>query len=317
MMQSIWLMGPTASGKTGLALELARHLPVELISVDSALVYRDMNIGTAKPDVGILREFPHHLVDIIDPLEAYSAARFRAEALAAMREIHARGRIPLLVGGTMLYFRALQDGLAELPVSDPAVREAVLAEAAQLGWAAMHAKLAEVDPLIAARLHPNDPQRVGRALEVWRQTGMPLSTLQARGREQAAPDVGRVLKLAILPERELVRRRIAERFELMLRDGLIDEVERLRARGDLHLALPSMRAVGYRQVWEFLDGAHTYEDMVELAVTATRGLAKRQMTWLRSERDVCDITTSLDSTEGITHLVTALEAWLTGAEFTL
>jgi tRNA dimethylallyltransferase len=234
-----------------------------------------------------------------------------------MREIHARGRIPLLVGGTMLYFRALQDGLAELPVSDPAVREAVLAEAAQLGWAAMHAKLAEVDPLIAARLHPNDPQRVGRALEVWRQTGMPLSTLQARGREQAAPDVGRVLKLAILPERELVRRRIAERFELMLRDGLIDEVERLRARGDLHLSLPSMRAVGYRQVWEFLDHAHTYEDMVELAVTATRGLAKRQMTWLRSERDVCDITTSLDSTEGITHLVTALEAWLTGAEFTL
>jgi len=316
-LQSIWLMGPTASGKTGLALELARHLPVELISVDSALVYRDMSIGTAKPDAGILREFPHHLVDIIDPLEAYSAARFRAEALAAMREIHARGKIPLLVGGTMLYFRALQDGLAELPVSDPAIREAVLAEAAQLGWAAMHAKLAEVDPLIAARLHPNDPQRVGRALEVWRQTGVPLSILQARGREQAAPDVGRVLKLAILPERELVRRRIAERFELMLCDGLIDEVIGLRARGDLHLALPSMRAVGYRQVWEFLEDAHTYEDMVELAVTATRGLAKRQMTWLRSERDVCDITTLLDQTEGITHLVTALEAWLTGAEFTL
>ena len=316
-MQSIWLMGPTASGKTGLALELSRHLPVELISVDSALVYRGMDIGTAKPDAATLREFPHYLVDIIDPVEAYSAARFRAEALTAMREIHARGRIPLLVGGTMLYFRALQDGLAELPVSDPAVREAVLAEAAQLGWAAMHAKLAEVDPLIAARLHPNDPQRIGRALEVWRQTGVPLSTLQARGREQAAPDVGRVLKLALLPERELVRRRIAERFDIMLHDGFVEEVEALRARGDLHLALPSMRAVGYRQVWEFLDGAHTYQDMVELGVTATRGLAKRQMTWLRSEKDVCDITPCLNHAEGLAALVTALEAWLNGASFTL
>ena len=200
-MQSIWLMGPTASGKTGLALALARHLPVELISVDSALVYRGMDIGTAKPDVATLQAYPHRLVDILDPLESYSAARFRLDALEALKDIHARGNIPLLVGGTMLYFRALQEGLAELPVTNPDIRAAVQAEAAVLGWAAMHAKLAEVDPMIAARLHPNDPQRVGRALEVWQQTGVPLSELQARGREQAAPDLGRVLKLALLPER--------------------------------------------------------------------------------------------------------------------
>lgn len=316
-LQSIWLMGPTASGKTGLALELARRLPVELISVDSALVYRDMDIGTAKPDAATLHAFPHHLVNILDPAQAYSAARFRLDALAAMREIHARGKIPLLVGGTMLYYRALQDGLADLPVSSPEVREAIQAEAAVQGWAAMHAQLALVDPLIAARLHPNDPQRVGRALEVWRLTGVPLSEWQARGREQAAPEIGRVLKLALLPPRELLRERIAERFELMLRTGLLDEVQALRARGDLQAEMPSMRAVGYRQVWEFLDGAHTYERMVELGVTATRGLAKRQMTWLRSERDICDVTSCLDHANGVPRLVTALEAWLTGAAFTL
>ncbi|MDD2892415.1 MAG: tRNA (adenosine(37)-N6)-dimethylallyltransferase MiaA [Halothiobacillaceae bacterium] len=310
-------MGPTASGKTGLALELARHLPIELISVDSALVYRDMDIGTAKPDAATLHEFPHHLVNILDPAQAYSAARFRLDALAAMREIHARGKIPLLVGGTMLYYRALQDGLADLPVSSPEVREAIQAEAALQGWAAMHAQLALVDPLIAARLHPNDPQRVGRALEVWRLTGVPLSEWQARGREQAAPEIGRVLKLALLPPRELLRARIAERFEVMLRTGLLDEVQALRARGDLQAEMPSMRAVGYRQVWEFLDGAHTYERMVELGVTATRGLAKRQMTWLRSERDICDVTSCLDHADGVPRLVTALEAWLTGMEFAL
>lgn len=317
MMQSIWLMGPTASGKTNLALELARRLPLELISVDSALVYREMNIGTAKPDAATLREFPHRLIDIIDPAEAYSAARFRLDALAAMREIHARGNIPLLVGGTMLYYRALQDGLADLPVSNPEVREAIQAEAAELGWTAMRAQLAEVDPVIAMRLHPNDPQRVGRALEVWRLTGVPLSEWQARGREQAAPEIGRVLKLALLPPRELLRQRIAERFELMLREGLLDEVQALRARGDLRADMPSMRAVGYRQVWEFLDGAHTYERMLELGVTATRGLAKRQMTWLRSEREVCDITPCLEREDGSARLVTALAAWLKGANFAL
>jgi tRNA dimethylallyltransferase len=310
-------MGPTASGKTGLALELARHLPVELISVDSALVYRGMDIGTAKPDAATLREFPHHLIDVLDPLEAYSAARFRREALELMQAIHARGKIPLLVGGTMLYYRALQDGLAELPASDPLLREMIQSEAEAKGWVAMHAELAEVDPVIAARLHPNDPQRVGRALEVWRMTGVPLSEWQARGREQAAPDVGRVLKLALLPERELIRRRIAERFHLMLRDGFIDEVETLRARGDLHLGLPSMRAVGYRQVWEFLDGAHTYDAMLELSVIATRGLAKRQMTWLRSEREVHDVTTQLDSDMASSLLVNALCAWSDGADFAL
>ncbi|MEW6764515.1 MAG: tRNA (adenosine(37)-N6)-dimethylallyltransferase MiaA [Pseudomonadota bacterium] len=310
-MQSIWLMGPTASGKTGLALELARRLPVELISVDSALVYRGMDIGTAKPDAATLREFPHRLIDIIDPAESYSAAKFRADALAAMKEIQAHGKIPLLVGGTMLYYRALQDGLADLPASDPLVREAIQAEAAEQGWPAMHAKLAEVDPVIAERLHPNDPQRIGRALEVWRLTGVPLSEWQARGREKAAPDLGRVLKLALLPERELLRQRIAERFELMLREGFIEEVEALRARGDLHLGLPSMRAVGYRQVWEFLDGAHTHERMVELGITATRGLAKRQMTWLRSERDLNVVDAACDPD----RLAEAILAWQAGESF--
>ena len=310
-MQSIWLMGPTASGKTGLALELARLLPVELISVDSALVYRGMDIGTAKPDAETLRAFPHRLIDIIDPTEAYSAARFRADALEAMREIHARGRIPLLVGGTMLYYRALQDGLADLPAADPVLREAIQAEAQERGWVALHEELARVDPQAAARIHPNDPQRLGRALEVWRLTGVPLSEWQARGREQAAPELGRVLKLALLPPRELLRERIAARFTQMLEAGFIGEVETLRARGDLHLGLPSMRSVGYRQVWEYLDGAHTYERMVELGVTATRGLAKRQMTWLRSERDLH----VLDTDVSLSRLVDALEPWLAGGGF--
>lgn len=307
-MQSIWLMGPTASGKTGLALELARRLPVELISVDSALVYRSMDIGTAKPDAETLREFPHRLIDIIEPTEAYSAARFRADALEAMREIHARGRIPLLVGGTMLYYRALQDGLADLPAADPALREVIQAEAEERGWAALHDELAKVDPQAAARIHPNDPQRLGRALEVWRLTGVPLSEWQARGREQAAPEVGRVLKLALLPPRELLRDRIAERFTQMLSAGFIDEVETLRARADLHLGLPSMRSVGYRQVWEYLDGAHTYERMVELGVTATRGLAKRQMTWLRSERDLHVVPPGMEAAQ----LTAGIQEWLAG-----
>ncbi|MEW5973274.1 MAG: tRNA (adenosine(37)-N6)-dimethylallyltransferase MiaA [Pseudomonadota bacterium] len=309
-MQSIWLMGPTASGKTGLALELARRLPVELISVDSALVYRGMDIGTAKPDAETLRAFPHRLIDILDPSEAYSAARFRQDALEAMREIHARGRIPLLVGGTMLYYRALQDGLADLPAADPALREAIQAEATVRGWAALHEELARVDPQAATRIHPNDPQRLGRALEVWRLTGVPLSEWQARGREQALPALGRVLKLALMPPRELLRERIAERFTQMLEAGFIQEVEALRARGDLHLGLPSMRSVGYRQVWEYLDGAHTYERMVELGVTATRGLAKRQMTWLRSERDLH----VLDADVASDRLVARLAPWLAGGD---
>lgn len=310
-MQSIWLMGPTASGKTGLALELARRLPVELISVDSALVYRDMDIGTAKPDAATLREFPHRLIDILDPAEAYSAARFRQDALAAMREIHAAGRIPLLVGGTMLYYRALEHGLAELPAADPELREAIQAEAQARGWAALHAELARVDPEAAARIHPNDPQRLGRALEVWRLTGVPLSVWQARGRAQALPAVGRVVKLALIPPRELLRERIAERFTQMLEAGFIQEVEALRARGDLHLGLPSMRSVGYRQVWEYLDGVHTYARMVELGVTATRGLAKRQMTWLRSEQNLH----ALDMEVAPDRLAARLESWLAGGGF--
>ncbi len=310
-MQSIWLMGPTASGKTGLALELAQRLPVELISVDSALIYRGMDIGTAKPDAATLRAFPHRLIDILDPSESYSAARFREDALQAMGEIHARGRIPLLVGGTMLYFRALQGGLDALPASDPALRAALQAEAAARGWAALHEELARVDPKAAARIHPNDPQRLGRALEVWRQTGVPLSEWQARGAQgRQAP--GRVLKLALLPARELLRERIAERFLRMLEAGLIDEVEALRARGDLHPGLPSMRAVGYRQVWEYLHGAHSYEHMVERGVQATRGLAKRQMTWLRRESDLH----ILSPTRSPTCLAEAIQEWLAGGDFT-
>lgn len=310
-MQSIWLMGPTASGKTKLALALARRLPLEIISVDSALVYRGMDIGTAKPDPETLREFPHRLIDILDPAEAYSAARFRQDALAAMHEIHAAGRIPLLVGGTMLYYRALEHGLAELPAADPKLREGIQAEAEERGWAALHAELARIDPEAAARIHPNDPQRLGRALEVWRLTGVPLSVWQARGRAQAAPKVGRVLKLALIPPRELLRERIAERFTQMLKAGFIQEVEALRARGDLHLGLPSMRSVGYRQVWEYLDGAHTYARMVELGVTATRGLAKRQMTWLRSEQNLH----ALDMEVAPDRLAAGLESWLGGGGF--
>lgn len=308
-MQSIWLMGPTASGKTGLALELAQRLPVELISVDSALVYRGMDVGTAKPDATTLRAYPHRLIDILDPAEAYSAARFRQDALAAMRQIQAAGRIPLLVGGTMLYFRALEQGLAELPAANLELREAILAEARERGWAALHAELAKVDPQAAARIHPNDPQRLGRALEVWRLTGVPLSVWQARGRAQPVPEIGRVLKLALIPPRETLRQRIADRFMAMLEAGFIEEVEVLRARGDLHLGLPSMRAVGYRQVWQYLDGEHSYARMLELGVTATRGLAKRQMTWLRSEQQLHVLSPEVDPNE----LATQIQAWLAKA----
>jgi tRNA dimethylallyltransferase len=279
---AILLMGPTASGKTGLALELARSLPVEIVSVDSALVYRGMDIGTAKPAAALRAEIPHHLVDLLDPAEAYSAGRFRRDALHVMRDIRARGRVPLLVGGTMLYFRALQRGLAELPQADPAVRAELDREAAVRGWPALHAELRQVDPRAAERIQPADSQRVQRALEVWRLTGRPLSELQAAG--DTPLEGWRLLKLGLAPgSRDELHAAIAERFRAMMAAGFLQEVERLHARGDLHPGLPSIRAVGYRQLWAAVAGDAEVEDAVALAITATRRLAKRQMTWLRAE----------------------------------
>ncbi|EJM98615.1 tRNA (adenosine(37)-N6)-dimethylallyltransferase MiaA [Herbaspirillum sp. YR522] len=282
---AVAIMGPTASGKTAAALEVARHLPCEIISVDSALVYRGMDIGTAKPTRAELASVPHHLVDILDPSQAYSAMQFRQDALRLVQDITARGRLPLLVGGTMLYFKVLRDGLDELPQADPALRAQLDEEAARLGMPAMHARLAELDPATAQRLKPNDSQRIQRALEITLLTGKPMSSLLAQ--QQAQPLPFALLPLALEPaERAVLHARIALRFDMMLRDGaLLDEVRALRARGDLHLGLPSMRCVGYRQAWEYLDGEIDAEALREKGIAATRQLAKRQLTWLRSMPD--------------------------------
>ncbi|WP_448632114.1 MULTISPECIES: tRNA (adenosine(37)-N6)-dimethylallyltransferase MiaA [Pseudomonas fluorescens group] len=292
---AIFLMGPTAAGKTDLAIELTKVLPCELISVDSALVYRGMDIGTAKPSKALLAEFPHRLIDILDPAEAYSAADFRRDALQAMAEITARGKIPLLVGGTMLYYKALVDGLADMPAADPEVRAQIEDEAARLGWQALHAQLALIDPESAARIHPNDPQRLSRALEVYRVSGLSMTALRqrqsAQSTEAAASGLQQlpytVANLAIAPaNRQVLHRRIEQRFTLMLEQGFIDEVVALRKRSDLHAGLPSIRAVGYRQVWDYLDGKLTSAEMQERGIIATRQLAKRQFTWLRSWTDL-------------------------------
>ena len=277
--QAILLMGPTASGKTAIAMALAQHFPVELISVDSAQVFRDMNIGTAKPDATTLREFPHHLIDLISPEEAYSAARFRHDALEAMADITARGKIPLLVGGTMLYFKALLEGLAELPKACPETRADIDAQANSLGWPAVHAELAMVDPVTAARLHPTDAQRVQRALEIYRLSGRPMSALLDEGQKQApAYDY---LSLGLLPsDRSVLHTRIAERFDAMLAAGLENEVSALRQNYQLTPDLPSMRCVGYRQVWEAQDGTSPRSEMRDRGIYATRQLAKRQITWI-------------------------------------
>ncbi|PPE69241.1 tRNA (adenosine(37)-N6)-dimethylallyltransferase MiaA [Caldimonas thermodepolymerans] len=278
----VCLAGPTASGKTAAALAVARQLPVEIVSVDSALVYRGMDIGTAKPSAGERALVPHHLIDIIEPDEAYSAAQFVADAQRLIGEIRARGRLPLLVGGTMLYFKALLDGIDALPAADPAIRAALDAEAARLGWPALHARLAEVDPVTAARLSPNDAQRIQRALEVYRVSGRPLSAFHTDrfGGTRAAPE-GVTLVSLEPADRAWLHRRIAQRFEQMLAAGFVDEVQRLRARGDLSLAMPSMRCVGYRQAWEMLDGLFPPHELPERGIAATRQLAKRQLTWLR------------------------------------
>ncbi|TNB90400.1 tRNA (adenosine(37)-N6)-dimethylallyltransferase MiaA [Pseudomonas sp. Fig-3] len=292
---AIFLMGPTAAGKTDLAIELTKVLPCELISVDSALVYRGMDIGTAKPSKELLAEFPHRLIDILDPAEAYSAADFRRDALQAMADITARGKIPLLVGGTMLYYKALVEGLADMPAADPNVRAQIEEEAARLGWQALHEQLAIIDPESAARIHPNDPQRLSRALEVYRVSGQSMTALRqrqsAQSTEAAASGMQQlpytVANLAIAPaNRQVLHRRIEQRFTLMLEQGFIDEVVALRERSDLHAGLPSIRAVGYRQVWDYLDGKLTSAEMQERGIIATRQLAKRQFTWLRSWTDL-------------------------------
>lgn len=281
---AIFLMGPTASGKTALACALADRFAVELVSVDSALVYRGLDIGSAKPDAETLTRYPHALIDIRDPAAPYSAADFRADAVPVMREISARGRVPLLVGGTGLYFRALQHGLSALPEADADLRAQISAEAADIGWPQLHARLQGRDPVAAARIGQNDAQRIQRALEVIALTGRPLSALQGEGTREPFP--WRVLKLALLPgDRAPLHARIAERFDAMLAAGFLDEVRQLRQRGDLHADLPAIRAVGYRQAWQHLEGVFDAAEMRDRGVFATRQLAKRQMTWLRGELD--------------------------------
>jgi len=279
---AIFLMGPTAAGKTDMAIRLHECFPLDIISVDSALVYRGMDIGTAKPDAATLRRAPHALIDIREPSGRYSAAEFREDALAEMARIRRRGRIPLLVGGTMLYFRALARGLATLPAADPQTRAALEAEAREKGWAALHGRLAEQDPEAGRRIHPNDPQRIQRALEVMALTGRPISELQ---REQEEAELGyRVKRVVACPQpRSLLHARIEQRFQRMLEQGFLEEVERLRARGDLQRDLPSMRCVGYRQAWSHLEGEIDRQEMLRSAIVATRQLAKRQLTWLRQE----------------------------------
>lgn len=281
----ILLMGPTASGKTAAAIDLVERFPVEIVSVDSALVYRGMDIGTAKPGADELARAPHRLIDILDPSERYSAAGFRADALAEIAAIHRAGRIPLLVGGTMLYYRALTEGLADLPEADAELRAELEARARREGWPALHRQLAGVDPATAARLHPNDAQRVQRALEVYLLSGRTLTELTRAARSEPLPFS--VVKWAVAPaERRILHERIARRFDAMIEQGFIDEVAGLKARGDLHAELPSMRAVGYRQVWAFLDGDYDRETLRERGVAATRQFAKRQLTWLRREPDL-------------------------------
>ncbi|BAO45009.1 tRNA (adenosine(37)-N6)-dimethylallyltransferase MiaA [Thiolapillus brandeum] len=281
---AIFVMGPTAAGKTDLAVDLAAELPVDLISVDSALVYRGMDIGTAKPEPGILRRAPHALVDICEPEDAYSAARFREDALQEMKKITEKGRIPLLVGGTMLYFRALEQGLSKLPPSDPQVRERLQQRMNVEGMASLHALLEQQDPVAAGRIHANDPQRILRALEVIELTGQPMSLLQAQNQGSRLPY--RVIKLVRAPrEREVLHERIQRRFQTMLELGFEEEVRGLMARPGFSPERPSMRAVGYRQMIDYLLGRLNYEEMCERGVIATRQLAKRQFTWLRREQD--------------------------------
>ena len=310
----IGLAGPTASGKTAAALAIAARHPVEIISVDSALVYRGMDIGTAKPTAAELAAVPHHLINIRDPLHAYSAAEFAADATRLIKDIAARGKLPLLVGGTMLYFKALFDGLDDMPPADPAIRAVLLAEAGEKGWPVLHAELASVDAPTAARLAPNDSQRISRALEVFRLTGRPLSFFHQKNAIEKVAGGARTIRAGTLislepQDRAWLHERIAQRFDTMLAAGFLDEVKALRARGDLHADLPSMRCVGYRQAWEALEGTSPMAELRDKGIFATRQLAKRQITWLRSmpERRVvaCD---SPDALQRVLDAVAALRA---------
>ena len=281
---ALFLMGPTASGKTELAIRLRQKYPVEIISVDSALIYKGMDIGTAKPDEQELALAPHRLINILDPKNSYSAADFRRDALKEMADIVAQGKIPLLVGGTMLYYKALLEGLSPLPAADPAIRQQIEEESEQKGWEALHQELAMIDPVSAQRIHPNDPQRLSRALEVFRITGKTLTELTAKKGE---PIPYRVKQFAVMPtQRSELHRRIELRFEKMIAAGFEQEVSTLHQRSDLHLDLPSIRCVGYRQMWEYLDGNGTLDEAVFKGICATRQLAKRQITWLRSWNDL-------------------------------
>jgi tRNA dimethylallyltransferase len=292
-------MGPTASGKTALACALADRFPLDIISVDSALVYRGLDIGSAKPDARTLEKYPHHLIDIRDPSRPYSAAVFREDASREISSIAANGRVPLLVGGTGLYFRALLSGLSELPQADPEIREQLSEEGASIGWAAMHARLALIDPSVAARIGSGDAQRIQRALEVIEITGKPMSELQSG---LPKPFGYRVLKLALIPaDRTILHARIAERFDAMLAQGFVAEVKQLRARGDLNADLPAMRAVGYRQAWQHLDGEFDETELRNRGIFATRQLAKRQMTWLRSELDARVVDPDMDGYSDVAH----------------
>lgn len=287
---ALFLMGPTASGKTALALELAQHLPVEIISVDSAMVYRGMDIGTSKPSAVELASVPHHLIDIRDPSEPYSAAAFVEDALQCLQDITERGKIPLLVGGTMLYFRALQQGLSPLPPANPAIREALLTEANVIGWPALHQRLSAIDPESGKRIHPHDSQRIQRALEIYAVSQKPMSAFfKAHEEESAKQPTSRGIKdyqigtFALMPsDRAVLHDNIEKRFDQMLAAGLVGELQRLYERGDLLPTLPSLRSVGYRQVWQYLEGECTLAEMRLKAIAATRQLAKRQITWLRS-----------------------------------
>ena len=278
---ALFILGPTASGKTALTLALAQQQPIEIISVDSALVYRGMDIGTAKPSREEQAVCPHHLIDLIEPTEAYSAAQFAANAQRLIHEIHTRGRLPVLVGGTMLYVKALLEPLTELPESDAQIRAQIDAQAADLGWPAMHAQLAQIDPITAARIEPNDAQRINRALEIFHISGKPMAEWLAEDTTTHELSFKPILTALIPEPRAILHERINQRFVTMLNEGFLDEMRTLRARGDLHLGLPSMRCVGYRQAWEHLDGAYGYDELIEKGQAATRQLAKRQMTWIR------------------------------------
>ncbi|MCS4306968.1 tRNA dimethylallyltransferase [Rheinheimera pacifica] len=300
----IFLMGPTASGKTALATELYQQLPAELISVDSALVYRGMDIGTAKPTAEELAVTPHHLIDIRDPAQSYSAADFRTDALRLIAEIQHRGNIPVLVGGTMLYFKALLEGISPLPEANEAIRQQLEQEAAVKGWAGLHGELAQIDPVSAQRIHPNDPQRINRALEVYRLTGRSLTDLTT---EKGEPFAYPVHQFAIAPEdRAVLHQRIALRFEQMLAAGFEQEVAALKTRPDLHPDLPSMRCVGYRQMWDYLSGNSSYQQMCERGIAATRQLAKRQLTWLRGWPDLTWLESNAPVSENLQAVLSSL-----------